>query len=326
MKTHPTFPPSRVDAAARRTPHVAHLALPRGPRLEFAEQGPLPGPGVTSVLLLHGITDTWRSFEPVLPHLPADWHVVSLTQRGHGGSDATQPDHRTRDFAADAAAFIEVRGMAPAIVVGHSMGAANAMRLAIDRPDLVRGLVAAGAFASFADKAALAEFVRTTIVPLGTTVPRSLAESFQRDTIAGATAPGLVETMVDECLRTPAAVWREAFARLFDDDFSADIGRIAVPTLLPWGRLDAFAPETDQQRIVREMRARGGTVERIVYEGAGHALHWEQPERFARDLVQFVAGLPPAAADTTRRVPARAEAAGEAESVASAARAALDPV
>lgn len=282
--------PSALPRAPRL--RVALQSLPGGPQLEFAEQGPPPGPGVTSVLMLHGITDSWRSFEPVMPHLPADWHVVSLTQRGHGGSDKTMPDYRTRDFAADAAAFLQARGMAPAVVVGHSMGAANAMRLAIDRPDLVRGLVAAGAFASFADKPQLVDFVRTTIATLGDEVPRELADEFQRETLFAATAPGLVETMVDECLRTPAAVWRAAFARLLDDDFSAQIGRIAVPTLLPWGDRDTFVPEADQLRMVRAIRTGGSQAERAIYEGAGHAMHWEQPERFARDLVRFIARLP----------------------------------
>jgi len=242
--------------------------------------------------MLHGITDTWRSFEPVLPHLPADWHVVSLSQRGHGGSDQNQREYRTRDFAADAAAFLQMRGMAPAVVVGHSMGAANAMRLAVDRPELVRGLVAAGGFASFGDKPQLVDFIRTTIATLGDEVPRDLADGFQRETVFGATAPGLIETMVEECLRTPAAVWRQAFAGLLEDDFSARIGRIAAPTLLPWGNQDSFVPEADQLRIVRAIRAGGGQAERAVYERTGHALHWEQPERFARDLVRFVARLP----------------------------------
>jgi len=281
----PTFP-----AASRH--RVAHLTLPYGTRLEFAEQGPAPGPGVTSVLLLHGITDSWRSFEPVLPHLPADWHVVSLSQRGHGGSDAHPAGYRTRDFAADAAAFIEARGMAPALVVGHSMGAANAMRLAIDRPELVRGLVGLGAFASFTDKPPLVEFVRTTIATLGDEVPRELADSFQRETVFGASAPGLVETMVDECLRTPAAVWRQAFAGLLEDDFSADLGRIAAPVLLAWGAQDSFVPESDAVRIVRAVRAGGGQAELAVCAAAGHALHWEQPDRVARDLVRFAARLP----------------------------------
>lgn len=284
-------------------PQVSHLSLPGGLRLEFAEQGPAPGPGVTSVLMLHGITDTWRSFEPVLPHLPADWHVVSLSQRGHGGSQAPRSGYRTRDFAADAAAFIEARGMAPALVVGHSMGAANAMRLAIDRPELVRGLVAAGAFASFGDKPELVEFVRSTIAPIGKRVPRELAEAFQRDTVAGPLGPGLLQTMVDECLRTPASVWREAFAGLLEDDFSGELGRIAAPMLLSWGDADVFVPDADQQRIVHAVRAGGGEAERVRYRAVGHAVHWERPERFAADLLHFVARLPalrrPVGATTT---------------------------
>lgn len=39
--------------------HVARLRLPDGLHLEYAEQGPRSG---TTLLLLHGITDSWRSF------------------------------------------------------------------------------------------------------------------------------------------------------------------------------------------------------------------------------------------------------------------------
>jgi non-heme chloroperoxidase len=132
----PTAPPFRLS----------HLRLHDGLQFEYAEQGPRGGP---TVLMLHGITDSWRSFEPVLPLLPAHWHVVALSQRGHGGSDKTPRRYRTEDFAADAAAFARALDLAPMIVVGHSMGAANALRLALDAPELVQGLVLAGAFARF---------------------------------------------------------------------------------------------------------------------------------------------------------------------------------
>ena len=56
-----------------------------------------------------------------------------------------------------------------------------------------------------------------------------------------------------------------------------------MPVLLPWGDADAFAPEVDQQRL----RAQLPQATRIVYRGAGHALHWEQPRRFADDLIAF---------------------------------------
>jgi pimeloyl-ACP methyl ester carboxylesterase len=258
---------------------LRHLRLPGDQMIECAEQGPRGGP---ALLLLHGITDTWRSFEPVLPWLPPDWHVVSMTQRGHGGSSAAA-SYRTRDFAADAAALIAELDLAPALVVGHSMGAVNALRLAIDHPAAVRGVVAAGGFASFSDKPDLVDFIRSQMLTLGEQVPRALAESFQRDTVAGPVAPGLLETMIDECLRTPAATWRGAFAALLEDDFSSELQRVEVPVLLPWGDADAFAPQSDQVRLQREL----SRATRAVYAGVGHALHWEQPRRFADDLKRF---------------------------------------
>ena len=255
------------------------VRLPGGLTIECAEQGRRGGPGL---LLLHGITDTWRSFEPVLPWLPPGWHVVSMTQRGHGGSSAVT-SYRTRDFANDAAALAATLGLLPALVVGHSMGAVNAMRMAIDHPTAVRGVVAAGGFASFSDKPEFVDFVRNQVLTLGEQVPRELAESFQRDTVAGPVAPGLLETMVDECLRTSAATWRGAFAALLEDDFSTELHKIGVPVLLPWGDADAFSPESDQQRMQRQLPR----ATRAVYVGAGHALHWEQPRRFADDLIRF---------------------------------------
>lgn len=266
-----------------RTPQPRRVRLRSGLQLEYIEQGSRGGP---TLLLLHGITDTWRSFEPVLPWLPHEWHVISLTQRGHGGSD-TAPAYRTRDFAQDAAAVAEEFSLPPCIVVGHSMGAVNAMRLAIDRPDLVRGVVAAGAFASFSDKPALVDYVRSTIMTLGETVPRQVADDFQHETVAGPLPPGLLDTMVNECLRTPATVWRTAFAGLLEDDFSADVARIEAPVLLAWGDSDAFVPEADQQRLARQIPR----AVRSIYRGVGHALHWEQPERFAGDVQRFVEQL-----------------------------------
>jgi non-heme chloroperoxidase len=62
---------------------------------------------------------------------------------------------------------------------------------------------------------------------------------------------------------------------------------VTVPVLLPWGDADVFAPEADQQRLLHALPA----AQRVVYPGVGHALHWEQPRRFAGDLVRFVESL-----------------------------------
>ncbi len=265
-------------------PHTAHLHLAGGLTLEYAEQGPRGG---TPMLLLHGITDSWRSFQPVLQHLPAEWHVIALSQRGHGGSDKPPGPYALQDFAADAAAVVRALTLPPVVVVGHSMGAAVAMRMALQQPGLVRGLVGAGAFAGFADKAGLGAFIREQIEPLTDPVPHELAQSFQEETLARPVPPALLATAVAESLRVPAHVWRLGFAGLLADDFASQLAQIAAPTLLVQGSADSFVPAADTERMLAAMpRARA-----TVWQGAGHAMHWEEPARFAEELRRFVGAL-----------------------------------
>ena len=264
-------------------PEVRFVRLPSGVRLEYAEQG---SPAGLPVVMLHGITDSWRSFETVMQHLPASLNVFSLSQRGHGESDRPQ-SLRTSDFAADAAAFIETLGLRRALVVGHSMGSVNAMRLAIDRPDLLHGLVLAGAFAGFRSNAALAEFHRECIVPLRDPIDRAFIEEWQRSTLARPIDPAYFDTIVRETMKVPARVWHSAFGALFDDEHANGMHRIEAPALLAWGEFDTFAPRADQDTILG--RVRGSRL--VVYEGAGHALHWEEPARFAADVAAFAQAI-----------------------------------
>jgi non-heme chloroperoxidase len=273
-----------TDAIERSGLRVGARRLPGGLALEVAEWGPSDG---MPIVLLHGITDSWRSFEPLRPHLPADWHVIVPSQRGHGASDKPASGYRTRDFAGDIARLIEAMALPPVILLGHSMGVANAMRVAIDRPDLVRALIGAGAFASFGDKAELIGYIESTIAPLRDPVPRALADEFQRSTVAAPIDEAFLQRMVDQSLMVPAAVWRAGFAGLLEDDFCADLERIRVPTLLLQGDADAFVPAADMHRLQRALPQ----AHCELWPGAGHALHWEAPERFARSVATFVERL-----------------------------------
>lgn len=56
-----------------------------------------------------------------------------------------------------------------------------------------------------------------------------------------------------------------------------------MPALLLWGERDAFSPRSAQDELLATL----GDAQLDVYEGVGHALHWEQPLRFARDVAAF---------------------------------------
>lgn len=256
-------------------PRIARLPL--GLQLPYVSQG---DPSGIPVLFLHGITDSWRSFEPVLPQLPDSLYAMAMTQRGHGDASRPTSGYRIGDLAEDVAAFLDEMGIENALIVGHSMGSSVALRFALDYPDRTLGLVLAGAFAGYRGNPAVQHFIRTEIAPLRDPIDRELAHAFQISTLAKAIAPDFLDMVVKESLKVPARVWRAAFEGLADDDFYGRLGRVTTPTLVIWGDRDLFSPYAEQQRLCRSIP--GSHLK--TYVGCGHALHWEEPVRFARDV------------------------------------------
>jgi non-heme chloroperoxidase len=261
------------------TPKSAEL--PNGIRLPYVEQG---DPAGTPVILLHGVTDSWRSFELVLPHLPASIHAFAVTQRGHGDADRPDSGYRTRDFASDIAAFVDAMGIEQAVIVGHSMGSTNALRFAIDYPERTQRLVLVDAFATYRGNEGLIDFWQSVIAPLTDPIDPQVARDFQQSTIVQPAPEWFFEAVVEESLKVPARVWRAAFEGMLEDDFVEDFGRISAPTLIIWGAHDNFCPRRDQDVLLAAIR--GSRL--VVYEEAGHAAHWDEPEHFAADLAEFV--------------------------------------
>src|SRR5690349_24252794 len=87
-----------------------------------------------------------------------------------------------------------------------------------------------------------------------------------------------------ERLKVPAYVWRQTGQALLEDDFVAELETIVAPTLIVWGARDSLCPHADQAALLSKI----ADARLTVYESAGHALHWEEPHRFATDLLAFV--------------------------------------
>jgi pimeloyl-ACP methyl ester carboxylesterase len=259
---------------------VKSVELSTGVRLEYVERGSRRG---VPVLLLHGITDSWHSFEPVLPYLPESVRAFALTARGHGDAERPEEGYTPAHFAADAAAFLDAVGVEAAVIVGHSMGSFVAQRFALDFPERTLGLVLAGSFATGRGNVVLREFCATCIATLEDPIDPEFARSFQLDTLARPVEAAFLDLVVAESLKVPARVWRAAFEGFVDADHSPELGSLDAPTLVVCGERDAFFPRVDQEALARAIP--GSRF--VLYEGAGHALHWEEPARFAGDVAEF---------------------------------------
>lgn len=259
-------------------------ALSTGVHLPYVEQGDPTG---VPVVFLHGYTDSWRSYELALPFLPPSIHAFALTQRGHGDADRPTAGYATRDFAADVAAFLDSQELESAVIAGHSMGSSVALRFAQDFPERTRGLVLIGAFARYALNPAIVEFWETAVSSLEDPIDPAFVRAFQESTLGQPIPPAFLEAIIAESLQVPARVWRDAFAALLTDEHLSSPEDIQAPALLVWGDQDAFVPKMDQYQLL----ARLPDARLKIYDGIGHAIQWEAPERFATDVVDFVASL-----------------------------------
>lgn len=233
------------------------------------------------ILFLHGFTDSWKSFSPLFPYLSPRFRLTALDQRGHGESE-TPYRFTIADFTTDAISFIETIMKGPVHLVGHSLGAIVAQRVALARPDLVKSILLIGATPTAAEHAGLQRF-HEKLEGLKDPLPREFVEEFQRGATFAPIREDLLETLVDESLRVPASIWRETLKGLLEDRKPDNIA-LPRPTLILWGEHDAIFDETAQ----KELKDGNPDARTISYSNVGHAPHWEVPSRVANDIAQFI--------------------------------------
>jgi non-heme chloroperoxidase len=258
------------------------VKLREGLRLPYIEQG---DPAGVPIVLLHALADSWRSFERVLPHLPPSIHALAVTQRGHGDADRPASGYSVEQFSTDLAAFMDAVGLEAAVIVASSSAGFTARRFAVDHPRRTLGIVLLGAPYSLRDKPAVSEFLDTLSAP-GNPVDPTFVREFVQSSVFRPLPPAFLETLIGENLKVPARVWEATLKGLLDAE-TADT-EIIAPTLILWGDHDEFLPRSDQDALTAAI----GGSRLITYEGTGHVVHWEQPERVAADIVDLTERLP----------------------------------
>lgn len=261
---------------------VSRVHVDEGVSVPVADQGLRVAP---CAVLLHGMGDSWRSYEPVLEHVPDDVRVLVPTLRGHGDADRPDSGYTPAGFVSDLVALLDHVGVEQAVIAGHSSGAQVAQLFALMYPRRTLGLVLVGAPGPMRDHPGVAELDRT-FSTLADPIDPAFARGFTASLFAGPPPPGFLDMQVAESVKVPARVFRATWDGIREFDISDRLGEVSVPTLIVWGDRDrlAVASREVQDRFVRELPA----ARLVVYPGVGHSPHWEQPARFAADLASFV--------------------------------------
>jgi pimeloyl-ACP methyl ester carboxylesterase len=233
-------------------------------------------------VLVHGLAGHAGEWDGTAPWLRAAHRVVAPDARGHGRSERRPGDLSRAAFVDDLAHWIESLGLAPAIVVGQSLGAHTAFLLAARRPELVRALVVAEATPEPDPNApaSVEAWLRSWPVPFG---DRQGAIAFFGDTTWGrAWADGLerrddglgpafdVDVMVAALAEAERSYWDEW-------------RRVRCPTLVVRAGADGI-PEA----LVARMVVGAPQATSAVVPNAGHDLHLHQPEAWRAAVETFL--------------------------------------
>jgi magnesium chelatase accessory protein len=249
------------------------------------------GQGARTLLMLHGTGASLHSFDALLPLLQDDFLCLVPDLPGHGDSGRPRREQLTMSGMGRAlAALLQVLKLQPDIVVGHSAGAALAVRMALDGLIAPRCIVAInGAFLPFggpvapllsplarllyaqrwvphlfARRAADAAVVRRLIEGTGSRLDAAGIQAYQRLM----QRPGHAE----------AALGMMAHWDL--PQLAHDLPRLQTPLHLLVGALDRAVPPAQAQRVVRLCPLADVTL----LPGVGHLAHEEAPQAVARYL------------------------------------------
>ncbi|MCF7553686.1 alpha/beta fold hydrolase [Pseudonocardia sp. WMMC193] len=107
--------------------------------IHYTVSGPADGP---VMVLIHGWACDRRDYDEISAHLPRDLRVVAVDLAEHGESRSTRTSYSMAAFAGDVVAVLEAEDVSDAIVVGHSLGGAVAVEVALAAPVRVARVIA----------------------------------------------------------------------------------------------------------------------------------------------------------------------------------------
>jgi pyruvate dehydrogenase E2 component (dihydrolipoamide acetyltransferase) len=281
----------RVAAAmsADPTPREETVTLPSGLTLHTL----VAGPGQSQTLLfLHGLGGSLSTWQVVLGDLVDRYRVGAIDLPGHGQSAKPAVDafdYSIGALASEIGEGMEVLKLSPAIVVGHSLGGAVALQLALERPELVQGLV-------LINSAGLGKEISSDLLDMmdqepGNKTARDLLTLFYEDKrwILDRGVEEMAQTqLVPGAWDAQRAAARGSFTREGQQlGLNERLGGVRQPVLLVWGEKDRVIP------VAHAFAAAGALPDALLklIPASGHVPQVEAAPVLARAIDRFARSL-----------------------------------
>jgi len=259
-----------------------------GANIFYTDEGSGP-----PVLLVHGWScdgTDWAWQTPALK--AAGYRCVVPDLRGHGRSSVTEDGYTPRGYAADLAALLGELRTGPVVAIGHSMGGAAVVALAVEHPEAVRAVVPVDSgYGQTGTAEQLAPLIEAVKAPDGAAFAQQMFSTFY----GAAAPPHLKEIHMRRIAAMHPQVRWKALAGMFagEDQFCLKpeaeryLRRVQAPALaFRAGNQDPVAVAAWERACFQHPKSAA-----LAWEGYGHWLHQERPEEFNRVLLEWLAGL-----------------------------------
>ena len=225
----------------------------------------------------------WRT---QLDDLSDEFTVVAWDAPGCGSSSDAPDTFRLPDYADCLAGLVEVLGLGPCHVLGHSWGAAVALELVHRHAAIAASLLLVGAYAGWAGSLPPDEVAQRLRFAL--TVADLAPGTFEPASMGGVFSDAMAPDRVEELTRImhevrPAATRTMAYA-LAEADLRETLGDIQVPTLILAGGADERSPVGVAQALHEAIP--NSTL--VVLAGLGHEMYLESPVVFDDAIRSFL--------------------------------------
>jgi pimeloyl-ACP methyl ester carboxylesterase len=232
------------------------IALPNGITLAYVEMG---NPEGRPVFLVHGYTDSSRSWSLPAAQLAHRYRLIAVDLRGHGASSAPECCYTIPDMVHDLCLLLDHLKIEKVDFAGHSLGSMIGQVFAQRHPDRLRKLVLVG----------------STLSAAKTTAPGS----WLSDNVRALTDPiDEKSAFITEWTTNPSPVDPEfiAYGRLSS--------AITAPTMILYGGQDPLFSAEDQQALRETIK----DSEFVAFSKLGHNLQWEDPAGVAALIAHFL--------------------------------------
>jgi pimeloyl-ACP methyl ester carboxylesterase len=283
-----------MDGFERRTANIHGHDM----TYRMAGEGP-------AILLIHGMAGSSNSWKEALPKLAAHHCVIAPDLLGHGGSAKPMGDYSLGAHASGLRDLLSVVGIDRATVVGQSLGGGIAMQLTYQHPEIAERLVLVSSGGLGREVGMImrllslpgSELVLPVAIPRfirdrGNTVSRALARNGIRSpraaemwrAYAGLAEPANRQAFI-KTLRSVVDIGGQSI-NAHDRLYLAAV----LPTLIIWGSADPIIPVA--HGIAAHEAMPDSRLE--IFDGCGHFPHAEDPDQFARVVLDFLATTEPA--------------------------------